>query len=146
MAECHTACWPTPWKAKKRFLQVLLIIGEKILKIVVGPIAHSISDIRYLVETVLQTEPWFYDPKCIELSWREEHVDVVKGRPLALGIIKWDHLVMPHPPVQRGMRIVEEALRSHGHDVIEFEIPDSNEAESLTVGPPYNKLIVVSYI
>ena len=99
----------------------------------VGPIAHSISDIRYFIKAVLQAEPWFKDPKCIELPWREEHVDLVKGRPLNIGLIKWDNLIMPHPPVQRGIRMVEEALRAQGHDVFAFTVPDSHEADHLTV-------------
>lgn len=100
---------------------------------VVGPIAHSISDIRYLITTVLQAEPWFKDPKCVELPWRGEHVELVKGRPLTFGLIKWDDLVMPHPPVQRGIRLVEEALKAAGHEVIEFAIPNSAEAADITV-------------
>ena len=40
---------------------------------------------------------------------------------------------MPHPPVQRGMRMVEEALKSQGHDIFEFEVPDSHLADHLTV-------------
>jgi len=45
---------------------------------------------------------------------------------------------MPHPPVQRGMKMVEEALRAQGHEIIEFEEPDSAEADRLTV--PKSKL------
>jgi amidase len=99
----------------------------------VGPIAHSISDLRYVISTILDTAPWFHDPKCIELPWRTDHVDYVKGRPLTFGIIKWDNLTMPHPPVQRAIRIVKEALRAQGHELIDFEVPDSHEAERLTV-------------
>ena len=83
--------------------------------------------------TVLQAEPWFKDPKCIELPWREEHVESIKSTRLNIGLIKWDQFVMPHPPVQRGIRIVEDALKSQGHDVIEFSIPDSREAHDLSV-------------
>lgn len=40
---------------------------------------------------------------------------------------------MPHPPVQRGIRIIEEALKAAGHEVIEFGIPESAEVANLTV-------------
>jgi amidase len=105
------------------------------LIIVVGPIAHSISDIRFFINTILQVEPWFKDPKVIEMPWRTEQVDKVKGRPITVGIIKWDSLVMPHPPVQRGLRMVVEALKSQGHDVIDFDVPDPVWVNSLTVNP-----------
>lgn len=131
--ECHIICSPIPWKVKKQSTQVKICVT--ILIIVVGPIAHSVEDIRYFFTTVLQAEPWFKDPKCIEMPWREEQVDLVKGRTLTFGIIKWDHLIMPHPPVQRGMRIVEEALKSQGHELIEFAVPDSHEADSITALP-----------
>jgi amidase len=88
-----------------------------------------------LVTTVLQTEPWFQDPKCIELPWRGEHVELVKGRPLTFGLIRWNNLVMPHPPVQRGIKTVEEALKAAGHDIIDFAIPESAEAAHLLVLP-----------
>jgi amidase len=103
------------------------------LIIVVGPIAHSVADIRYFFTAVLQAQPWFHDPKCIEIPWRHEHVDLVKERPLTIGIYKWDHFIMPHPPVQRGMRIVEDALRKAGHELIEWELPDSAHADKLVV-------------
>ena len=115
--------------------------------IVVGPIAHSISDIRYFFTAVVQAEPWYQDPKVIELPWRERHIEAVKGRPLVFGIIKWDHLVTPHPPVQRGMRIVKEALQKQGHDLVEFEVPDSEEASKLIVKFHFHiKLTIVTYL
>jgi amidase len=67
------------------------------------------------------------------MPWRAEQVNNVTGRPLRLGLIKWDTIVMPHPPVQRGIRIVEEALKSQGHDVIDFAIPDPRTVNKLTV-------------
>jgi len=133
--ECLTTCSPTPWRDKKPSTQVPPTTLISDLIIVVGPIAHSVADIRYFFTTVLQAQPWFHDPKCIEIPWRYEHVDLVKGRPLTIGIYKWDHLIMPHPPVQRGIRIVEEALRKAGHELIEWELPDSAHADHLVVLP-----------
>jgi amidase len=115
------------------------------LIIVVGPIAHSVADIRYFFTTVMQAQPWFHDPKCIEIPWRHEHVDLVKGRPLTIGIYKWDHLIMPHPPEQRGIRIVEEALRKAGHELIEWELPDSAHADHLVVRPPSTATLMIGY-
>jgi len=100
---------------------------------VVGPIASSLSDLRFVFNAIVNAEPWFSDPKCIELPWRPDHLERVKGRALSFGLIKWDTIVMPHPPVQRGLRMVESALRSHGHEIIEFAIPDPHEVNSLTV-------------
>ena len=99
----------------------------------VGPITHSVSDLRFFIQTILEAEPWLSDPKCIELPWREEEVKAVSGRPLALGLIKWDTIVKPHPPIQRGTRMVEEALKAQGHNVIDFAIPDARKVNGITV-------------
>jgi amidase len=104
-----------------------------LLTSVVGPLAHSLSDVRFFIKTILEAEPWFYDPKVIELPWRESHVDSVKGRPLTLGLLRWDGVVKPQPPVARGLRMVEEALRAAGHELIEFDIPDPELANALPV-------------
>jgi Asp-tRNA(Asn)/Glu-tRNA(Gln) amidotransferase A subunit family amidase len=119
------------WKAKKPFTQVYLLVT--FLIVVVGPIAHTVSDLRFFFQTILQAEPWFSDPKCLEIPWRTEQVALVKDRPLTFGLVKWDHLIMPHPPVQRGIKIVAEALKAQGHEIIDFEIPDPQEADNLTV-------------
>jgi amidase len=103
--------------------------------VVVGPIAHTVSDLRFFFMTILQAEPWFSDPKCLEMPWRTEQVKLVKDKPLTFGLVKWDHLIMPHPPVQRGIQMVAEALKAQGHEIIDFEIPDPQEADSLTVLP-----------
>lgn len=100
---------------------------------VVGPIAHTVADLRFLFKTIVAAEPWFSDPKCIEFPWRQERADKIKNRKLTFGIIKWDGLVMPHPPVQRAVKIVQEALKAQGHEIIEFDVPDATTANSLTV-------------
>jgi hypothetical protein len=158
-AVCHTTTSPTPWKAKKQSNQVsfpfsplspfslcpLCLLTLKnirfgiVLMTVVGPIAHTVADLRFLFKTIVAAEPWFSDPKCIEFPWRQERADKIKNRKLTFGIIKWDGLVMPHPPVQRGVRIVQEALKAQGHEIIEFDVPDATTANSLTVPhlPPF---------
>jgi Asp-tRNA(Asn)/Glu-tRNA(Gln) amidotransferase A subunit family amidase len=102
---------------------------------VVGPLAHTVADLRFFFKTILAAEPWFSDPKCIEVPWRQDRVEKINTRPLTFGIIKWDRLVMPHPPVLRGIKMVQEALKVQGHEIIEFDVPDAAEAESLTVLP-----------
>jgi len=46
---------------------------------------------------------------------------------------------MPHPPIQRGMRMVEEALKAAGHELLDFYLPDTAQADKLTVYPPPRK-------
>jgi amidase len=92
-----------------------------------------VTDLRFFLKTVIEAQPWFSDPKCIEIPWREDHVKSIQGRQLSIGIMKWDTLVMPHPPVQRGMEMVIQALKRQGHDVLEWYVPDAAEHDRLTV-------------
>ena len=104
--------------------------------VVVGPMAHTVADLRFFFKTVLEAEPWFSDPKCLEVPSRQDRADKLKIRPLTFGIIKWDRLIMPHPPVLRGVKMVAEALKAQGHEIIEFDVPDAAEADRLTVPTP----------
>jgi amidase len=105
---------------------------------VVGPLAHTVAELRLFFKTILAAEPWLYDPKCIEIPWRQERAEKIKTRPLTIGIIKWDNQVMPHPPVQRGIKMVQEALKAQGHEIIDFEVPDAAGAERLSVPPLFS--------
>ena len=63
--------------------------GQNIIVSVVGPIAHSPSDLQLMIETLLGSKPWECDPVIIPLPWRgEEQADFgdVRGhRDCALG-------------------------------------------------------------
>jgi amidase len=115
---------------------------------VVGPIAHTVAELRFFFQTVLAAEPWFSDPKCIEIPWRQDRADNIKSRKLTFGIIEWDRLVMPHPPVQRGVKMVRDALKAQGHEIIEFDVPDVETVNSLTVPSldPYPYYILLDHI
>lgn len=82
-----------------------------------GPIPHNLSDIKLFVKSVLDQKPWFRDPKVIELEWRESVVEEVRSaEKMCFGIMKWDGIFMPHPPIVRGMEMVAHALRRAGHE------------------------------
>jgi amidase len=91
------------------------------------------------MKTIVDAEPWLSDPKCVEIPWREDVS--VQGRKLSIGVIKWDTLVMPHPPVQRGVQMVVEALTAQGHDIFEWSVPDPAEHDRLTV-PTYKDNLI----
>jgi len=45
---------------------------------------------------------------------RWEPVPVPKK--VVVGVMYWDEVAMPHPPVQRALRIVVEKLKAPGHE------------------------------
>lgn len=95
--------------------------GQNIVSSVIGPIAHSAADLELMVRVLLDTEPWRLDPKVIKLPWRgEEQADIHERAAtsgLCFGVMAWDGMVMPHPPIQRAIAGTVEKLKARGHEV-----------------------------
>ncbi|KAG2161368.1 hypothetical protein VTO58DRAFT_110168 [Aureobasidium pullulans] len=99
--------------------------GQETVHSVVGPITHSVPDMRLFVQSVLEQEPWKHDSKVIPMPWRQsEHDAAVKkitSDKLTLGFFNNDGVVMPHPPILRGVDKVVSTLRENGHEVIDWK-------------------------
>lgn len=98
--------------------------GQETVHSVVGPITHSIADMRLFMKAVLEQEPWKYDSKVIPMPWRQQEHDRLMEklgtRGLVFGFYDCDGVVLPHPPILRGVRTVVQLLRENGHDVVEW--------------------------
>ncbi|KAJ5835694.1 Amidase [Penicillium robsamsonii] len=114
--------------------------GQGTMLSVIGPIAPSARSLTLLFKAVLSQKPWLYDPLTLELPWRDEVVQetralIEKARggasTLAFGIMKYDGVARVHPPIARGLRIVEKTLRRLGHRVIEWKPPSHAVADAL---------------
>ncbi|CAF1272266.1 unnamed protein product [Rotaria sp. Silwood1] len=51
---------------------------------------HCASDLVYFMQAVLQQEPWRYDPKSIDISWRETRYLEGKTGKKVFGVIAAD--------------------------------------------------------
>ncbi len=95
--------------------------GQNIVPSVMGPIAHSPADLGFITKLILDAEPWQSDPQVIKLPWRSEEQTEIRERAktsgLCFGVMKWDGLVMPHPPIQRVIEEMVEKLKKQGHEV-----------------------------
>ena len=78
----------------------------------------------------------------MELPWRDEVVQETRaliekarggGSTLAFGIMKYDGVALVHPPIARGLRIVEKTLQRLGHRVVEWKPPSHATAAALVV-------------
>ncbi|CAG7937487.1 unnamed protein product [Penicillium nalgiovense] len=114
--------------------------GQGTILSVIGPIAPTARSLTFLFKAVLSQEPWLHDPLALELPWRDEVVRetralIEKARAgsstLAFGIMKYDGLALVHPPIARGLRIVEKTLRRLGHQVVEWTPPSHSIATEL---------------
>jgi amidase len=99
--------------------------GQETVHSVVGPITHSVPDMRLFVKSVLEQEPWKYDSKVIPMPWRQSEHDAMTAKianeKLTLGFFNNDGVVMPHPPILRGVAKVVSTLRESGHTVVDWE-------------------------
>ncbi|KZV69062.1 general amidase [Peniophora sp. CONT] len=97
--------------------------GQDSMPSVLGPLAPSIGGIKLFVKAVLSAEPWLKDPLAIRKPWDEEEYQLKshgRGGKMVFGMI-WDNgIVVPHPPIQRAMKMAKEALEAAGHEVVDW--------------------------
>ncbi|KAH8173611.1 amidase domain-containing protein [Sarocladium implicatum] len=83
----------------------------------IGPMCHSVRDMELICKLATEAKPWQQDPLTIAMPWVSRPQVPSK---LCIGLLKFDGVVMPHPPVLRGLEEAAAKLRSAGHEVIEF--------------------------
>ncbi|CAG8947077.1 unnamed protein product [Penicillium salamii] len=114
--------------------------GQNTILSTIGPIAPTVRSLKLLFQAVLTQEPWLHDPLAFELPWRDEIVESTKaliegpsngGSRLAFGLMKYDGTGLIHPPIARGLKIVEQTLQRLGHTVIEWNPPSHSTALDL---------------
>ncbi|KAG8961124.1 hypothetical protein FRC03_005770, partial [Tulasnella sp. 419] len=98
--------------------------GQEALRSVIGPMASSVSSLKVFTKAVLDSEPWKKDPVVLRKRWCESDYqlrDHGGGEKLVFGFM-WDNgIIRPHPPVRRAMESVKNALKSRGHEVVDWQ-------------------------
>lgn len=119
--------------------------GQNSILSVIGPLAPTARSLTFLFKAILSQEPWYHDPLVLELPWREEIVQETcsliekagTGVPsLAFGLMCYNGVGRIHPPIARGMKLVEQTLRRLGHKVITWDPPSHATAHELAVCVP----------
>ena len=107
--------------------------GQEIMPSVVGPMTQSPRSLEIFTRTVIDSQPWTRDPHCVPIPWRDEPFrEILGGKKLRIGVMHWDDVILPQPPVRRAMREVESLLRAAGHEIIPWKI-DHARALDITV-------------
>lgn len=109
--------------------------GQNTILSVVGPLGTSVEGLRIVTKALLEKKPWFHDPLVHEIPWREEKNQEIYNRisgnsnegKLVFAVMKTDGIVRPLPPVARAINTVVDALRSHGHEVIDWTPPNQKQ-------------------
>ncbi|KAK2867973.1 hypothetical protein FQN49_003291 [Arthroderma sp. PD_2] len=101
----------------------------------IGVLSTSPDAIELLMKSMLSTKPWLRDPEVVSIPWREEIAAETLARaapdgsakdgqkPLKFGILYTDNIITPHPPVTRGLHVLEDAVKKAGHKVVSWNPP-----------------------
>ncbi|KIW02020.1 uncharacterized protein PV09_06525 [Verruconis gallopava] len=92
------------------------LAGQEAVQSVNGPLARTLQDIELFSRAVVGAEPWYHDPRCVPLPWR----NVEPKSKLRLGVMSHDGIVRPTPPVALALENTVAKLRAAGHDVIDW--------------------------
>jgi amidase len=71
-----------------------------------------------LTQAVLGQKPWLKDPTVLRKSWDEDAYKLSEhggGKELCFAIMWDDGVVVPHPPIIRGLESTKKALIAAGH-------------------------------
>jgi amidase len=97
--------------------------GQEMVPSVVGPMCRSPATLTLFTKTVVAAEPWLTDPKCQPIPWRNEiFKSITSGRKLKIGMMHWDGIILPQPPVRWAMKRLEKILIAAGHEIIPWRI------------------------
>lgn len=116
--------------------------GQNSMLSVIGPLASSARSLALVFKAVLSTQPWFHDPLVLELPWRDAIVEETRAlvqnsqkgeSSLSFGIMYYNRVAKIHPPIARGMQLVEQTLKRLGHKVIPWIPPSHEKSHSLAV-------------
>jgi amidase len=97
--------------------------GQELIPSVIGPLGQSIHDLRILVKTIIDAQPWNIDPQVSKQPWDSSaQIDVENDcveKRLSFAVLMHDDIVMPHSPITRALIMTVEKLRACGHEVRE---------------------------
>lgn len=94
--------------------------GQEAVQSVNGPMARTLDDIALEARTVVDKQPWRYDPRMLPLPWRA----VALPARLRVAVMWHDGMVAPTPPVARVLRETVGKIRAAGHEVVEWDPKD----------------------
>lgn len=119
---CSTGRWP-------RLGMCTSMPGQEGVPAVYSPMTRTMNDLTYFTRSLIQMQPWKYDPSCHPMVWRPEvEKEFAEKKTLRVGILRTDGVVDPSPACKRALEMTEAALRKDGHEIVEIDPPSPYEA------------------
>ncbi|KAK1149530.1 hypothetical protein N8T08_005079 [Aspergillus melleus] len=103
--------------------------GSMVIRAINGPLSRSIDGLEVYTRMLLSLNPWDWDFGSAAIPWREAEYSLGRGqkRRLCFGFMPHDSVVLPNPPILRGMAELRNALIRAGHQVIDIDPFDGRE-------------------
>lgn len=86
--------------------------GQMSIRVSCGPGCHSVRDLELVTPAMNSAANASHDVSCSPVPWREVEAP---GRKLNFGVLSFDGVVMPHPPILRALRECSETIVATGH-------------------------------
>jgi amidase len=97
--------------------------GADSIVTVIGPMSRDLAGIELFMETVLAAKPWLVEPALMPMLWTPAEIAPTKERPLRIGFMYDDGVVLPHPPIARALRELAHAIEARIPNVIVSGFP-----------------------
>ncbi|TGO57200.1 hypothetical protein BCON_0068g00310 [Botryotinia convoluta] len=104
--------------------------GQTLIPSSVGFLSRSLEGLELVMSSLLCTSPWLRDPVVVPMPWRKENRPEA-GKRFRYGILWWDGMISPHPPVTRALKMVVTALENAGNEVLDWCPPSHSIPEWL---------------
>ncbi|KAF2173699.1 hypothetical protein M409DRAFT_61989 [Zasmidium cellare ATCC 36951] len=91
---------------------------------VAGPMVTSLRSCTYFMKTIMEAQPWRYDPACLHRPWTGQ----LAAQKLRIGVVSRDGLFTPWPPVRRNIAESARKLGDAGVEIVNLSLPDVGEA------------------
>jgi amidase len=95
-----------------------MMAGADTVETVLGPLSTSLAGLKIFMKTIIDSEPWLEEPALIPMPWRPYSVPT--DRPLRIGVLWHDGIVMPHPTITRALNLAVNGLRANDIEVVDF--------------------------
>ena len=113
-----------------------MVMMATTLKASLGPMCRSARDIDLLMSVIMSAEQRLFDPEVLptEFKQRSQTLERHTHRKLRIGYYTNDEFFKPNAACSRAVLETVEALRSAGHEVVEFELPRIQDAMDIYFG------------
>ncbi|KAF2168695.1 hypothetical protein M409DRAFT_21436 [Zasmidium cellare ATCC 36951] len=85
----------------------------------IGPMAHSVRDLRLIMKVLIDDEHWLKDAAIVEKPWQD--ISIGPESEISIGVIEDDGLHAAEPFVLNALHIAKDKIEADGHQVTDID-------------------------